>query len=623
MANTENNKSVDLEIALEYVNQVLVNGVGRSLRPPEITVFCGTWQGITYEQMADSSSYSANYLMRDIAPKFWKLLTTVFERNIGKSNLKIQLCKLYDSSQVDLEADSKVSIPNKCSKKNWSNQIAFASVFYGRTSELATLSKWTVIERCKLIKLLGLSGMGKSLLMKQVGEQIQDQYEQVIWRSLSSAPKLKELLADLLLSGFGIAEKNESKLLSILLEQMRSHPCLIMLDGVEAILQPQTFSGKYLPDYENYHDFFQAVGESFHQSCVMVTSIENFGKNALSGISNSSVRQLSLSGLSSDEAKSLLSVESTTNNPDHFQSLIEYYQGNPAMLIIAAQIIRELFNGNTKEFLEQKSLVFGEINSLLDKSFERLSTLETEILYWLASEPQPMSLSAIQNGIPLSIYPVELIEALESLTQRSLVTTTQIQQRSVFVLSSMMREFIINQFIAQIGNNFSLANRRSLMSSENTIELGVASQITHLSQWLQNKFEPGWQSVETLFTASGRSPARLRSAFSFRGEGVVKRFKRIALDTGKFKGILLLIAVSQEEVALKICVQAQPTLLNQTLPSNLQLNLLDPNERILATIAAEAADNFIQLPYFRGMRKEKFKIEVVLGEQSYLEEFLI
>ena len=160
---------MDLEIALEFVNQVLKNKVNRDLRPPEITVFSGTWQGITYEQMAESSAYSANYLMRDIAPKFWKLLSTVFAENIGKSNLKIQLCRLYDSSQVGLQVVDEQRLGQQKYQENWQNSITFSSVFYDRKTELETLFRWAIDERCQLIKLWGLSGTGKTLLMKKIG----------------------------------------------------------------------------------------------------------------------------------------------------------------------------------------------------------------------------------------------------------------------------------------------------------------------------------------------------------------------------------------------------------------------------------------------------------------------
>ena len=266
--------------------------------------------------------------------------------------------------------------------------------------------------------------------------------------------------------------------------------------------------------------------------------------------------------------------------------------------------------------------MFGEIARLLSKPWDRLSSLETEILYWLASESQPMSLSEIQEGIPLSIYPVELLEALESLIARSLIETTQVGQRSVFTLSPAIRQLAIERFVAQVGDNFSLANRQNSSSSENTIALGKTTQVTHLSQWLQHRFEFGWRPIETLFTASERSPARLRSAFNLRGEGVIKRFKQINLSTDN-SAVLLLVAISQEDTAFKICVQAQPALSQQALPDNLELSLIDTSDTVLATIISQAKDNFIQLPYFSGTKNEKFKIGIDLDSASYREEFLI
>ncbi|MEL6930404.1 MAG: DUF1822 family protein, partial [Cyanobacteria bacterium J06600_6] len=179
------------------------------------------------------------------------------------------------------------------------------------------------------------------------------------------------------------------------------------------------------------------------------------------------------------------------------------------------------------------------------------------------------------------------------------------------------------QFIAQLGENFSVANRQSSLLSESTIKLGSINQTSHLSHWLQNRFEPDWQPVETILAASGRSPARLRSAFSLRGSDVVKRFKQIQLKTENPLEIFLVIAVSQLESAFKICVQIQPSLENKILPGNLKLSLIDSNSALLASIETEAEDNFIQLPYFRGAEGEKFIIGVELDSYSYREKFLI
>ena len=61
------------------------------------------------------------------------------------------------------------------------------SVFYGRTEELATLEQWIVRDRCRLIVLLGMGGVGKTALAVKVGQQVQSEFDYVIWRSLHNA----------------------------------------------------------------------------------------------------------------------------------------------------------------------------------------------------------------------------------------------------------------------------------------------------------------------------------------------------------------------------------------------------------------------------------------------------
>ena len=610
---------MDIDIALNYVNDLLKANIGRELRKPEKTIFKGSWQGMTYEQMADNSEYSANYLMRDIAPKFWKTLTSIFGENIGKSNFRLKVSGFYDLLPIESQG-LPIQNTKKLNLRDWQNAPSIPSSYYNRESELESLQQWIGEDNCQLLKIWGLSGSGKTLLMRSLGESIQEKYEVVIWRSLALSPSFPELIEDLLYSGFSIQEKDRTQLLGRLITQMQSHSCLIMLDGIEAILQPKALGGRYLSGYEDYDRFFKVVGKSQHRSCVVVTSLENFGETATSN--DPLIYDRKLSGLSLEEARSLLQEQLAIKRTEEY--LVEYYQGNPAILMAIAQIIRELFNGNTREFVEQESLVFGSIDRLLGKTFNRLSVLETEILYWLAGESKPMALGEIQDEIPLSIYPVELIEALKSLMQRSLLETREIERRSVFVLLPMIREYVTNQFIAQIADNSSSANRLNSSMVSDTIELGQAvEKPTHLSQWLQNRFEPGWQPVKTLFIASGRSPARLRSAFNLRGEGVVRRFKQIKLGTKNSESVLLVVAVDQEESALKICVQVQPTFSQQILPAKLKLNLLDSAQKVLASIQAKAQDNFIQLPYFRGNRQERFKLALNLGSNNYEHEFLI
>ncbi|MGD1920546.1 MAG: DUF1822 family protein [Pleurocapsa sp.] len=611
---------MNFETALNYVNKISIEKTGQKLKKPEIAILNGCWQGMTYEQISNSSAYSTNYLMRDIAPKLWKTLSKILEDNIGKTNFRLKLCSLYESTVGKTENLTEENI-SEASSKNWQNASSSPSFFYGREVELRTFQQWLLEDRCHLLNIWGLNGLGKTSLMKRLGEQIQDRYDVVIWRNFAAPPNLSELVEDLLSSVFVIPKQNEEQLLPQLIGVMRSHRYLILLDGIEAIMQPHSLAGKYLPGYENYDLFFKAIERDSHQSSLVTTSLENAYSSTNN---NNSVRHWKLTGLSTAEAKALIKAEQI-NNEEAETKVISYYLENPEKMINIEQIVRQLFNNNIQEFLTQKLRIFGEIHRLLNDSFDRLSVLEKEILYWLAAESQPMCLPEIQNNLPLSIYPVELIEALKSLVQRSLLTTEQIEGRSVFVLSEMTREFVFHQFVAQIGNKFYLDTRlNSSLAKDSAIELGnISTKPTYLSQWLSNNFAADWQPIEILFVASGKSPARLRSAFSLRGAEIVKRFKQIELDRQNSLSVLLLVAISQDGSAFKICVQAQPNFDRQILPHNLELNLLDASETVLASIQADARDNYIQLPYFRGVLQEEFGLSLSLDSITYQEKFVI
>ena len=279
--------------------------------------------------------------------------------------------------------------------------------------------------------------MGKTALTLQLISQIQHEFDRIIWRSLRNSPPLESLQTDLI----KFLSQQQKTELPYLIDYLRSHRCLIILDDIQTIFSSQQLAGNYQPGYENYGPFFKQIAESSHNSCLILLSWEKPREIAALEGENRSCKSLQLNGLG-PEAQEIFR-EKGLGEPEKWSQLIDLYRGNPLWLNIVATLIQDLFGGSVSEFLSYDTLFLGDLESLLEQQCDRLTASEQQVMGWLASTPEPTDISKIPENLQLS--PPELLKVMQSLGRRSLVETVKQNGRSHFTIWSVIREYIINK----------------------------------------------------------------------------------------------------------------------------------------------------------------------------------
>lgn len=337
--------------------------------------------------------------------------------------------------------------PSSVKRTDW-DEAQTAPNFYGRVSEIKLLTTWVVQERCRIISLLGMGGIGKSSLAVNLMHQLADQFEVVIWRSLRDIPTCDVLVNSLLqvLSPLSLNDVSASleQRLNVLLEQMQSQQVLLVLDNLESVLTEEE-NGHLRPGYEGFGRFLRQSAETDHQSCVLLTTREK--PNVLAAREDDHVRTLRLEPLDNGACERLLNEKGVIGSPSERQRLIEAYVGNPLALKIVAQTVVDLFDGEITPFLQQGEIIFGGVRELLSEQFTRLSPLAQTVLMWLAVLRETVTFEELVGVFTGFVPRARLLEAVEGLHRRSLVERGQ--SPGSFTLQSVVLEYVTGRLISE------------------------------------------------------------------------------------------------------------------------------------------------------------------------------
>ncbi len=490
---------MELERAEAIVKELLSP---KYLSIPQQMVFRAAWQGQSYRSLAESAGYDRNYL-KGVGAQVWRILAIATRSKVTKANFK-QILESFAQPEDLLVSEPK---PPQ-SGIDWGEAMD-VSAFYGRELERRQLHQWILTDRCRLVAILGMGGMGKTTISIELLRQFQAEatlkdptnpagFDRIIWRSLLNAPPLKELLPELirmlaispdrrLTNKFQTARIEADRVdlqpipktvegqIELLLEICQKYRCLIVLDNGESIFQSGAHVGQYRTGYADYGDLFQTLGRMNHQSCLLLTSREKPTEiSQLEGV-NTKVRTLVLPGLDPVAGQQIFADRGCLPIGSlEWTEIDRYCGGNPLAFQLIAATVQEVADGDVSEifpYLQSNKLGFADIHILLEQQWERLTVEEQQVMYWLAIGREPMPIIDLEGLLhpawnhhapgdrqPPSLSKrttanSSLLTVLQSLRRRSIIFSGlgQIDQsKRYWSLQPMVMEYVTSQFVDRI-----------------------------------------------------------------------------------------------------------------------------------------------------------------------------
>ena len=281
---------------------------------------------------------------------------------------------------------------------DWGEAIAVPTL-YGRESELVTLQQWVVDERCRVIAILGLGGIGKSSLAITLPTRCYPQFEVVLFRSLQNGPPLAEVLDQTIRAVSDQQATPPDQVpdkIALLVQLLRERRCLLILDNFEVDHAARRADGHLS---HRLRRVWRAAARPERARAPELPAADQPREArrawAAGRPHGAGAHAASSAGLDDRACQSILEAKDIVGTAADVGALARLYGGNPLALQLMAEPIRELFGGDVGAFLAAGDAFFNGVGKLLDAAVcaldsrwsKRFSTGWRSSASWCRSAP--------------------------------------------------------------------------------------------------------------------------------------------------------------------------------------------------------------------------------------------